>query len=55
MPKEDATFNRELVRAIRQHPCLYDNTSCDYNVRVEVYKAWEEVASQVNESGNVLL
>ncbi|XP_055851584.1 uncharacterized protein LOC129915906 [Episyrphus balteatus] len=48
-PKADyIAFNVELVKAVEQHPCLYDYNRKEYCNREYVQNTWEEIAKHFN-------
>ena len=53
-PKADyIAFNIELVKAVEQHPCLYDYNRKEYCNREYVQNTWEEIAKQFNCTGKI--
>lgn len=47
-------FNTQLVEAVEKFPCLYNYNLREYSKREATLLAWENVAKEVNDTGDLL-
>lgn len=52
--RDDHAFNINFVQLVKTQGCLYDKTLPEYRNKDEHDKAWEKIALEVNENGELL-
>lgn len=48
MSATELTFNEKLIEEVKKYPFLYNKQDRDYKHSVKKFRAWHEIAKQLN-------